>query len=202
MVTTINFHGGDEMNDVANNLVAISGSLRDKSSNSALLRAIAAMVPSHIPVTFYNDMGQLPHFNPDVDTDDPPMQVIRWRNCLAEASGVLICTPEYAKGVPGSLKNALDWIVSSGELVNKPVAVVSASPHPSGGETALNSLLGTLEMMNAAVVKGGALKVPFISLKLGSDGEIVDEETKNQSKDLVDALVQAMPTAKLPESKS
>ena len=89
-------------------------------------------------------MAQLPHFNPELDLDDIDTTVANWRRLLKEANGVLICTPEYAKGVPGSLKNALDWVVSSGEFVNKPVAVISASPHPDGGALAKASLLGTL----------------------------------------------------------
>ncbi|WDL97169.1 NADPH-dependent FMN reductase [Alicyclobacillus sp. ALC3] len=180
------------MNSSETSLVAISGSLREKSTNSTLLRSIVSMVPSHVPVRIYNDMGQLPHFNPDLDSDDAPVHVAHWRSYLEEASGVLICTPEYAKGVPGSLKNALDWIVSSGELVNKPVAVVSVSPHPSGGEDAHNSLVGTLSMMSAVIVKGATLKVPFITLKLGTDGQIIDEETQGQLQHLVDMLIQAM----------
>lgn len=109
---------------------------------------------------------------------------------LKEADGVLICTPEYAKGVPGSLKNALDWIVSSGEFVNKPVAVISASPHPDGGSIAMESILGTLSMMGAAVVaKEGALTIPFVNKKLGYTGEILDKKTELDLKTLLDALI-------------
>lgn len=183
---------GDHLNCQLKNVLAISGSLRYKSTNSALMRAMIAMAPANVVVTIYNDIGRLPHFNPDLDADDPPAPVTRWRKYLSEANGVLICTPEYAKGIPGSLKNALDWIVSSGELIDKPVGVVSASPHPLGGEAAHTSLLSTLTMMNAAIVEGGTLKVPFITQKLGANGEIVDDETKNQSQYLIDALVRTM----------
>lgn len=180
------------MNDGSMSLLAISGSLRKKSSNSILLHAMVAMVPPNVKVTMYEGLAQLPHFNPDLDMDEAPVEIVRWRKYLSDTNGVLICTPEYAKGVPGSLKNALDWIVSSGELVHKPVAVVSASPHPLGGEAAHVSLLGTLSMMNADVVEGGTLKIPYISLKLGAHAGITDEATKMQAQNLVHSLVSAM----------
>lgn len=180
---------GDEIRNRPISIVSISGSLRKESSNSTLLRAINAMAPGHVTVTMYDAMAQLPHFNPDLDVDDALPPVTQWRNQLRNADGVLFCTPEYARGIPGSLKNALDWIVSSGEFVDKPVAVVSASPHPAGGEVAQASLLGTLSMMNAIVAKGGTLTVPFVTLKLGPNGDIIDEETKLRAKNLIDALI-------------
>jgi chromate reductase, NAD(P)H dehydrogenase (quinone) len=108
-------------------------------------------------------LAQLPHFNPDLDIDDVDTTVAKWRRLLKKANGVLICTPEYSQGVPGSLKNALDWVVLSGEFVNKHVAVISASPHPDGGAIANASLLDTLSMMSASVVERGTLTAPFIS---------------------------------------
>lgn len=180
------------MNNRSMKLLAISGSLRGKSANATLLRAIIAMAPPDATVTIYDDMAQLPHFNPDLDVDDSLVPVARWRDYLRATEGVLICTPEYARGVPGSLKNALDWIVSSGEFVNKPVAVVSASPHPTGGKIALASLVGTLEMMSAVIVEGATLTVPFVTQKLGTTGDIIDDETRLQVQSLMDALIGAM----------
>jgi chromate reductase, NAD(P)H dehydrogenase (quinone) len=172
------------------NILAISGSLREKSLNSALLRSVISMTPSQGTVVNYSEMAQLPHFNPDLDLDDIDTAVANWRRLLKEANGVLICTPEYAKGVPGSLKNALDWVVSSGEFVNKPVAVISASPHPDGGAIAYASLLGTLSMMSASVVEGGTLTVPFINKKLSKNEEIIDAELRFNIENLLNALFQ------------
>ncbi|RLQ92270.1 NADPH-dependent FMN reductase [Falsibacillus albus] len=169
-------------------ILAISGSLREKSSNSALLRAFISMIPSEGQAVIYKEIGSLPHFNPDLDHDDVDDAVSNWRSQLQEADGVLICTPEYAKGIPGSLKNALDWVVSSGELVNKPAAVITASPHPDGGGTAMGSLLGTLSMMSASVVEGGSLTVSFVNKKLRPTGEIVDKALESHLKNLLDAL--------------
>jgi NAD(P)H-dependent FMN reductase len=173
------------------NILAISGSLREKSLNSALLRAVISMISSQGTVVHYSEMAQLPHFNPDIDLDDSDPAVAHWRRLLREANGVLICTPEYAKGVPGSLKNALDWVVSSGEFLKKPVAVISASPHPDGGATANASLVGTLLMMSASVVEEGTLTVPFFTnKKLGSNEEIIDSELRLNIQNLLNGLFQ------------
>src|SRR5207302_329343 len=119
--------------------------LRAQSSNLALLRAAANIAAE---VEIYDRLGDLPHFNPDDDIEGatPPPAVAALRALLADADGILISSPEYAHGVPGSLKNALDWLVSDGALVDKPVAVINASP--IGGEFARDSLVETLRTMN------------------------------------------------------
>ena len=126
-------------------IIAICGSLRAQSSNLALLRAAANL---GIDVQIYEGLGSLPHFNPDDDAEGatPPPAVGELRTLLASADGILISSPEYAHGVPGSLKNALDWLVSDGALVDKPVALINASP--VGGEFARDSLVETLRTMN------------------------------------------------------
>lgn len=117
-------------------IVAISGSLRAASSNTALVRAALASPPPGVETMLYDGLASLPHFSPELDGDAAPASVWNFRAQIASADGVLICTPEYAYGIPGSLKNALDWLVTSGELWRKPVAVLSASPSALGGEKA------------------------------------------------------------------
>lgn len=92
---------------------AISGSLRAGSSNGALLRAAATLAPQGVEVIVNEQLGGLPHFNPhlDVEGQAPPETVAAFRSFLSGSQAVIVCTPEYAHGVPGSLKNALDWIV-------------------------------------------------------------------------------------------
>lgn len=162
--------------DASMMIVAISGSLRAGSSNAALLRAAAALAPAGMDVVLYEDMGSLPHFNPDLDGigDVPPPAVAAFRALLAAADGVLLSSPEYAHGVPGSLKNALDWIVSSGELVDKPVVLINASP--SGGEFAQASLLEILRTMSAQVLVEASLVAPFVRRKLDTAGNLADPE--------------------------
>jgi chromate reductase len=162
--------------DAAMKIVGISGSLRAGSSNAALLRAAAALAPEGMDIVLYQDIGSLPHFNPDLDGIGavPPPAVAAFRALLAAADGVLISSPEYAHGVPGSLKNALDWIVSSGELVDKPVVLINAAP--SGGEFAQASLVETLGMMSARVLVEASLLAPFVRKKLDAEGNAADPE--------------------------
>ena len=115
------------------NILAISGSLRAGSSNHAVLQYLGAMAPAGVNYSIYNGLADIPHFDPGLDNDDPPAAVTIFRDVLAKTDGVIICIPEYAYGVPGTLKNALDWTLSSGSLSEKPVALITAS---TGGENA------------------------------------------------------------------
>ena len=108
-------------------ILAISGSLRAQSSNSSILRAAQKLAPGGVEITLFETLGDLPHFNPDLDTETPPATVARFRAQLEKADGVLICTPEYAHGLPGSFKNALDWTVSSGDWMEKPALILKSS---------------------------------------------------------------------------
>jgi chromate reductase len=138
-------------------IAAVSGSLRAASSNAAILRAAARLAPEGVRVIVQEDLGRLPHFNPDLDAEGAvaPAPVAAFRALLASADAVLICTPEYAHGVPGALKDALDWVVSSGELRGKPVGLIVASP--SGGLWARASLTRTLQVMEARIVPDASL---------------------------------------------
>lgn len=155
-------------------LVALNGSLRSGSSNAALLRAAALVAPPGVDVVLYDGMGSLPHFNPDLDGegDLPPAEVGTLRTLLESADGVLISSPEYAHGVPGALKNLLDWLVSDGALVDKPVALLNASP--SGGRYAQESIAETLRTMNWRLIDGASLITPFVRRKI--HGDLDDEE--------------------------
>ena len=141
-------------------IVAISGSLRAGSTNTALVRAAAGLAPEGMEVAVYDGLGGLPHFSPERDGDAAPDAVRDLRALLGGADGVLICTPEYAFGMPGSLKNALDWLVTSGELWRKPVAALSASPSALGGEKAHAALVLTLSALEAHIAAEASLLDP------------------------------------------
>lgn len=170
-------------------IFAISGSLRPASTNTSLLRTVARLVPAGVVVDLYDGLDDLPHFSPDRDTDNPPVAVAMLRRRLRDADAVLICTPEYAHGVPGVLKNMLDWVVSSGEFVDKPTGVITAATE---GDFAHASLLETLRMMSANRVDGASLLVPFVRTKVNSDGHITDLPTARAVQLLLDALVGAI----------
>ena len=130
-------------------ILTISGSLRTASTNTVLLRALTLVAAEGIEVTLFEGVAAIPPFNPDHDVDPAHEAVAAFRRALRDASVVVISTPEYAHGVPGSLKNALDWVVGSGELSEKPVALLHASER---GQFAQASLREILKTMNAAVL--------------------------------------------------
>ena len=167
-------------------IIGISGSLRKHSSNGALLRAAGRVAPAGVQLTMYDGLGGLPHFNPDLDEEGavPPPEVAELRQLLIGADAVLISSPEYAHGVPGSLKNLLDWLVSTGELVGKPVALLNASP--VGGAYAQNALLETLRTMNWKVVDEACRIEPFVARKIA--GELTDEAATEVLKAALEAL--------------
>ena len=133
-----------ESNSEHMKLLAISGSLRDASTNRTLLRAMALLSPPSVEFSLYDRLSYLPHFNSDLDIEPPLQEVKGWRDALNSSNAVLISTPEYAHGLPGSLKNALDWVVRSGELYQKPVALVQASPRSTFAQAALLEVLKTM----------------------------------------------------------
>ena len=172
-------------------ILALAGSLRAASSNAALVRAIADLAPEGIAVEVYDGLGDLPLFSPDIDADDPPPSVADLRARVAAADAVVVCTPEYAYGMPGALKNGLDWLVSSGELYRKPVAALSASPSPQGGERALGWLRQTLTALDAAVPEGASFPVPLVKQKLDGD-RVSDPKTAAQLRSALEHLAGAV----------
>jgi chromate reductase, NAD(P)H dehydrogenase (quinone) len=171
-------------------ILAISGSLRSSSSNTNILRALVNLAPENTTIEIYESIGNLPYFNPEIDAERELISLQNWRNQLQQADAVIFCTPEYAHGVPGVLKNALDWIVSSGEFMHKPTAVISASPSPDGGEKANASLVQTLRMMMAEINEQSILCIPAISAKLNKSGEVIDLTTTESLHSLLDHLIQ------------
>ncbi len=166
-------------------ILAISGSTRKSSSNRDLIKAIADLTSETFTISVFEGLSDIPHFNPDLDNENPPEQVINFRRQLREADGILICTPEYAMGVPGALKNAIDWTVSSMEFSKKPLALITAS---LSGEKAHASLLGTLLIIEAHMTADTQLLITFIKTKVDGNGKITDNETLNSINKLTQSL--------------
>ncbi len=163
--------------------LAISGSLRAVSSNASLLRAAARLAPEGVEITLYESLADLPHFNPDLDTDSPPDTVADLRARLQACDGVLICSREYVHGVPGSLKNALDWIVSSGEMMNKPVALIDASLFSKHTEAAL------VEILTVMMAKVLPVRIPLSSSRTDEETVLASVETRDALRTLIADLV-------------
>jgi chromate reductase len=169
-------------------ILAISGSLRQTSSNGALVAAVARLAPDTVDVCIYTELENLPPFNPDRDTDGAPAAVGRFRAALGACDAVLISSPEYAHGVPGVLKNALDWVVGSGELVDKPIALINASGRATH---AWASLAETLTVMSAHLVPDASIVVPLEGRAMDADGLVGDAERSRALLRAVEALAAA-----------
>jgi NAD(P)H-dependent FMN reductase len=169
-------------------VLAISGSLRRRSANTALVGAVARLAPEPVEVSIYRELAELPPFNPDLDGDRASAAVTRFRAQLQACDAVLISSPEYAHGVPGVLKNALDWVVGSGELVDKPIAVINASGRATHAWT---SLRDTLTVMSARVIVAASIAVPLDGTALDADGIVRDAELSAVLRSSLEALVLA-----------
>lgn len=138
-------------------ILAICGSLRAASLNRAALGAAVQLAPAGVSVCFYEGIGALPLFNPDHD-DAGGAQVDDWRARIDAADALLIGSPEYAHGVTGVMKNALDWAVSMKTFPGKPVALLNTSPRASHAQDALREILQT---MSARIVPHASISLPL-----------------------------------------
>jgi chromate reductase, NAD(P)H dehydrogenase (quinone) len=138
-------------------VLAISGSLRRASSNTALVEALTRLAPAGVAIAIYGELGEIPPFNPDLDAG-AIAPVRRFRSALDSCDALVISSPEYAHGVAGVLKNALDWVVGSGELIDKPVALINASKRAVLAHASLKEILTT---MSGRVVDAASPVVPL-----------------------------------------
>lgn len=173
--------------------LAISGSLRQASLNSAVLRAITAMAPVGVRVECDNSLGDLPLFNPDIeDTDPAPVRDLRTRIIAADV--LLIASPEYAHGVTGVLKNALDWMVGNESFVDKPIALINTSPRATHAQAALREILTT---MSARVIDKACLTVPVLGSGLSASQIMQRTETQRAVLDIFEVLTAAVRLGRL-----
>ncbi len=152
--------------------LGISGSLRAVSTNTALLRALAREVPPGFTLDLYDGLTTLPIFNPDNEGEGTPPLVLDLNNYIDRADGLILSCPEYAHGVPGGLKNALDWLVSGAAAVGKPAMLVHASHRSLFVRDALREVLKT---MSFALFPGPELEVPLLGRKQTEFAEVLDD---------------------------
>ena len=163
-------------------VLALSGSLRAASINSALLRTAARLAPADVVVTVCTLVGDLPLFNPDLEAAAMPSSVASLRDQVAATDALLIASPEYAHGVTGAIKNTLDWLVGCEAFVNKPVAVLNASPRAHHADAALRE---TLKTMSAQIVEAASLTIPLL-------GANISEANMAQTPAIAHALREAL----------
>jgi NAD(P)H-dependent FMN reductase len=166
-------------------ILAISGSLRAASSNGALLQAAAQLAPAGVRVERFDGIVALPHFNPDLDVEPAPPAVATWRDALRSADAIVLSSPEYVHGVPGALKNALDWIVSSGEFSGKPLALIDTS-RSSFATPQLREILTTME---ARIVPDASITLHLWTNRIDANAILANERAAGALRDAVAALV-------------
>lgn len=165
-------------------ILALSGSLRAVSVNSALLRAAARLAPQAMTVTVFSGLGNLPLFNPD-HADSPPPVVADFYARVAEADALLIASPEYAHGVTGTIKNALDWLVSFEPVAGKLVAVINTAPRAHHADDALRE---TLTTMAAVIVEPASIAIALVGANLDEDGMVSTPDIAASIRDALGAL--------------
>ena len=159
-------------------LMGICGSLQAQSSNLSMLQAAAAMVPAGVEFVIYDGIRHIPAFDPDIEAAGPPPVVAYFIEQLRSSDGLIVASPEYAHGMPGSLKNAIDWLVGSYSLDGKPVAVTTAVNHVTRGQLGLAALTHVLEVVGGVIIGGKPI--------------LRGEEGEPALRELVDSLIAAV----------
>lgn len=167
-------------------ILTICGSTRKDSVNSHILAFIAERYAGQALFTLYEGIEQLPHFNPDLDKDPLPGTVLHFRKLIGEADGVLICTPEYVFSLPGSLKNAIEWTVSTTLFTNKPAALITASSSGQKAHEALNLVMKTVGVQLGAK---SSLLIAAPKTKIDPEGRITDTHTEIAICELADDFI-------------
>lgn len=160
-------------------LLGISGSLRRGSYSTSVLDTIIEAMPSDVTMTKF-DIGTLPHYNEDLDTDDGPDSVLALKAAIGNAQGVVIVSPEYNHSIPGVLKNALDWASRPSYkscLANKPVAMITTGTGAIGGVRSQAHFHEVFLSTASRIVPGKQVVISFVDKKL-TDGRLTEQVTK------------------------
>jgi chromate reductase, NAD(P)H dehydrogenase (quinone) len=156
-------------------ILAIIGSASRNSSNHRLVNHISNILSKKFDVVVYDALRNLPHFSPELSSENTPQSVEDFRQSISNAAGVVICTPEYIFSIPSLLKNALEWSVSTTIFDAKPVGVITASAHGVKGHEELKLILNTLQ---ARMSDSAALLIQGIKGKIDLTGKIRDVKTE------------------------
>jgi chromate reductase len=172
-------------------ILGIAGSLRRGSYNRALMRAAGELLPEGVELVEY-DVAELPFYDGDVEAAGDPEPVVALKEAIRSADALLIATPEYNRGVPGVLKNAIDWAsrpALASPLTNKPVAIMGASTGRGGTARAQEQLRAALEFSRANVLEQPEVLVPEAYMRFDEHGELVDGGVRAELAELLDTLV-------------
>lgn len=172
------------------NIVGICGSASPNSANFAILRLIAELGQTYFDVTIWDDLAVLPHFKTELTDQNVPEKIVEFRNLIAHADGIIICTPEYVFSIPSGLKNALEWCFSTTVFSDKPVGLITASANGKKAHEQLKLIMKTLQ---AKFTGENTLLIQGVKGKVAKDGNIRDEKTATELRIFVPALDRSMP---------
>ncbi|TDR71084.1 NADPH-dependent FMN reductase [Paludibacterium purpuratum] len=170
------------------NILALSGSLRAASINSAFCRAAARLASPPLQVEVFTGLNDLPLFNPDLETS-PARAVLDFRRAVAQADAMIIASPEYAHGISGVMKNALDWLVSFEGTVGKPIALINTSPRAQHGYQALREVLLT---MSTRIIPEASITLPLLGACTTEEDMLATPEISQTIRNALAALVKAL----------
>lgn len=168
------------------NILAIIGSASTNSTNLKLVETIARLTKNEFNVTIYNELKKLPHFDPELSTDNPPKEILEFRQSIEEADGIIISTPEYVFSIPSGLKNAIEWCISTIVFSDKPTGLITASASGEKGHEELQLIMKTAM---AKFTNETTLLIQGVKGKFNTQGNISDEETKKQLGYFIEAFV-------------
>jgi NAD(P)H-dependent FMN reductase len=164
------------------NIFAIIGSASSKSSNLKLVEKIASLTSDTFNLTIFNDLKSLPHFDPELSSDNPPGQVIEFRNNIKQADGIIICTPEYIFSIPSGLKNAIEWCIATTIFSEKPIGLITASANGQKGHEELQLILKTAM---AKFTEETILLIQGVKGKFDTESNLTDTQTTKKLKEFI-----------------
>ena len=156
-------------------IFVIVGSASKNSANLKIIDYLGRLTNTRFHLSVFEDLKTLPPFDPELSISDPPAHILFFRNSIAKADGIIICTPEYIFSIPSGLKNAIEWCVSTTVFSGKPVGLITAS---ASGEKAHEALQLIMKTVMAKFTEETTLLIPGIKGKINERGEIRDEQTK------------------------
>ena len=167
------------------NIFVIIGSASSNSANLKLVQQIASLTANELELTIYNDLKSLPHFDPELSTDNPPKQIVEFRNAIEKSDGVIICTPEYIFSIPSGLKNAIEWCISTSIFTDKPSGLITASANGQKGHEELQLIMKTAM---SKFTNETTLLIQGIKGKFNGQKNLNDKETYKRLDDFINAF--------------
>jgi len=168
------------------NIFVIIGSASANSANLKLVEQIVTLTTNELNLTIYNDLKSLPHFDPELSTENPPKQIVEFRNAIKKSDGIIFCTPEYIFSIPSGLKNAIEWCISTIIFTDKPIGLITASASGQKGHEQLQLIMKTAM---AKFTSETTLLIQGIKGKFDERSNLTDKETQKLLGDFINAFI-------------